>query len=45
MHRTSCCLIYRAPGQAMCTSCPGRPPAERTADLAQLASRMGGGRG
>lgn len=41
VHRTSCCLIYRAPGQAMCTSCPGRRPEERAADLARLAGAMG----
>jgi len=30
VHRTSCCLLYRVPGEGMCTSCPGRAPAERT---------------
>lgn len=27
--RASCCLMYRLPHEAMCTSCPRRPPAER----------------
>jgi hypothetical protein len=27
--RASCCLLVEVPGQAMCTSCPRRPPAER----------------
>ncbi|WP_436788798.1 (2Fe-2S)-binding protein [Yinghuangia sp. YIM S10712] len=42
VRRASCCLIYRAPGQAMCTSCPGRRPEEREADLARFARRFGG---
>ncbi|MEU8135530.1 (2Fe-2S)-binding protein [Streptodolium elevatio] len=37
VHRTSCCLLYRAPGQPMCTSCPGRRPEDRAEDLARLA--------
>lgn len=41
VHRTSCCLLYRAPGQPMCTSCPGRRPEERAADLARLAGGLG----
>lgn len=41
VHRTSCCLLYRAPGQPMCTSCPGRRPAEREADLRNFADRYG----
>lgn len=45
VRRASCCLIYRAPGQAMCTSCPGRRPEEREADLARYARRFGGGAG
>ncbi|MGZ4623032.1 MAG: (2Fe-2S)-binding protein [Blastococcus sp.] len=36
--RASCCLIDRATGQAMCTSCPRRPRAERAA-LLELAAR------
>ncbi|MGJ7908064.1 (2Fe-2S)-binding protein [Actinopolyspora sp. H202] len=31
--RTSCCLLYRAPGEDKCTSCPGRPPEQRHALL------------
>ena len=31
--RASCCLLVEVPGQAMCTSCPRRPPAERRALL------------
>ena len=27
--RVSCCLLYRVPGEPLCTSCPRRPPAER----------------
>ena len=27
--RASCCLLYRVPGEPLCTSCPRRPPAER----------------
>ncbi len=29
VRRASCCLLLRLPGQATCTSCPARPPAER----------------
>jgi len=35
--RASCCLLVEVPGQAMCTSCPRRPPAERRALLERLA--------
>ena len=35
--RASCCLLVEVPGQAMCTSCPRRPPAERHALLERLA--------
>lgn len=35
--RVSCCLVVELPGQAMCTSCPRRPPAERRALLEQAA--------
>jgi hypothetical protein len=31
--RASCCLLVEVPGQAMCTSCPRRPPDERQALL------------
>jgi hypothetical protein len=29
VRRASCCLLYRLPGEGMCTACPGRPPAHR----------------
>lgn len=29
LRRASCCLLYEAPGQGMCGTCPGRPPEER----------------
>jgi hypothetical protein len=29
VRRASCCLIYEAPGQSKCTSCPRQTPAER----------------
>jgi hypothetical protein len=29
VRRASCCLIYQAPGQAKCLSCPRQPPGER----------------
>ncbi|TKJ18143.1 (2Fe-2S)-binding protein [Blastococcus sp. CCUG 61487] len=37
--RASCCLLYRLPGGALCTSCPRRPPEERRELLEQLARR------
>lgn len=37
--RASCCLLYRLPGGALCTSCPRRPPAERRALLEAHARR------
>lgn len=36
VRRVSCCQLYRAPGQPMCTACPRRPEAERTALLRKL---------
>ncbi|WP_067980966.1 (2Fe-2S)-binding protein [Nocardia caishijiensis] len=33
--RISCCLVYEVPTCTMCTSCPKRPPAERTALLSK----------
>jgi hypothetical protein len=27
--RASCCLLFRVPGEPLCTSCPRRPPGER----------------
>jgi hypothetical protein len=35
--RVSCCLVVELPGGALCTSCPRRPPAERSALLEQAA--------
>ncbi len=35
--RISCCLVYEVPSCEMCTSCPKRPAAERTAMLERLA--------
>jgi ferric iron reductase protein FhuF len=42
VRRTSCCLIYRVPGEALCTSCPRRPPAERQALLRAIAEMTDG---
>lgn len=39
VRRASCCLVYRLPGGPLCTSCPRRPPKERTALLAATAAR------
>jgi ferric iron reductase protein FhuF len=39
--RASCCLLYRMPHEAMCTSCPRRPPAERQILLEDAAIRSG----
>lgn len=36
--RISCCLVYEVPNCEMCTSCPKRPAAERTALLEGLAT-------
>jgi hypothetical protein len=38
--RASCCLLYRVPHEAMCTSCPQRDPAHRQVLLADAAERM-----
>jgi hypothetical protein len=38
VRRISCCLVFEVPGCQMCTSCPKRPAAERTALLADLAA-------
>ncbi len=35
--RASCCLLVEVPGQAMCTSCPRRHPAERRTLLERLS--------
>ncbi|HET9172277.1 MAG TPA: (2Fe-2S)-binding protein [Actinospica sp.] len=37
VRRASCCLLYRVPGQSLCTSCPRRDPAERL-DLLRAAA-------
>jgi ferric iron reductase protein FhuF len=41
--RASCCLLYRVPGEPLCTSCPRRPAAERQILLEDTAARMRGG--
>jgi ferric iron reductase protein FhuF len=38
--RASCCLLYRVPGEPLCTSCPRRPPAERQVLLEDAAERL-----
>jgi len=38
VRRISCCLVFEVPGCEMCTSCPKKPAAERTALLAELAA-------
>ena len=43
--RASCCLLVEVPGQAMCTSCPRRPPALRLALLADHAGVQPGREG
>jgi ferric iron reductase protein FhuF len=42
VHRNSCCLLYRIPDEEMCTSCPGRPPAERAELLRFITARSAG---
>jgi ferric iron reductase protein FhuF len=42
VRRTSCCLIYRVPGEGLCTSCPRRPPAERRTLLRVVAEMTDG---
>jgi hypothetical protein len=37
VHRASCCLVYRVPDGALCTSCPRRLPSERRILLEQRA--------
>lgn len=39
VRRTSCCLVYEAPGCEKCVSCPKRRPDEREALLAAYARR------
>ena len=39
VHRASCCLLYRVPDEEMCTSCPGRAPAERAELLRFITAR------
>lgn len=38
--RASCCLLYRVPHEAVCTSCPRRDPAERRVLLEDAATRL-----
>jgi hypothetical protein len=38
--RASCCLLYRVPHEAMCTSCPHRDPATRQVLLEDAAERF-----
>jgi FhuF-like iron-sulfur protein len=38
VRRASCCLIYEAPGEAKCVSCPRQPPDER---LRRLRAALG----
>ena len=38
VRRASCCLIYHAPGEVKCTSCPRQPPEER---LRRLRAALG----
>ncbi|SDY16558.1 FhuF 2Fe-2S C-terminal domain-containing protein [Modestobacter sp. DSM 44400] len=38
--RASCCLLYRVPHEAVCTSCPRRDPAERQVLLEDAAARI-----
>jgi ferric iron reductase protein FhuF len=38
--RASCCLLYRVPHEAVCTSCPRRDPAERRVLLEDTAARL-----
>jgi hypothetical protein len=37
IRRTSCCLVVELPGGGLCTSCPRRPPADRSALLERAA--------
>jgi ferric iron reductase protein FhuF len=39
--RASCCLLYRLPHEATCTSCPRRTPFERQVLLEDTAERIG----
>ncbi len=38
--RASCCLAWRVPHEAVCTSCPRRDPAQRQVLLEDTAARM-----
>jgi hypothetical protein len=38
--RASCCLLYRVPHEALCTSCPRRDPAQRRVLLEDAAQRQ-----
>lgn len=36
VRRSSCCLVYEAPGQQKCVSCPRQPPDDRLRRLRQV---------
>ncbi|WP_182358402.1 (2Fe-2S)-binding protein [Tomitella gaofuii] len=40
VRRCSCCLIYQAPGEGKCVSCPRRRPDDRAQSLAEWLSRQ-----
>jgi hypothetical protein len=40
LRRSSCCLLYEAPGQAKCGTCPGRHPQDRLLRM-QVAATTG----
>jgi ferric iron reductase protein FhuF len=41
VRRVSCCLLWAAPGQSECSSCPRRTPADRALRLAEAARATG----
>ncbi|MGY1689300.1 (2Fe-2S)-binding protein [Geodermatophilus sp. SYSU D01105] len=40
VRRVSCCLLYRLPGEPLCTSCPRRPAEQRRVLLEDAAERV-----
>lgn len=44
VRRASCCLIYQAPGQSKCVSCPRQHPDERARRLRAALGHGGGSR-
>jgi FhuF 2Fe-2S C-terminal domain len=44
VRRASCCLIYQAPGQSKCVSCPRQHPDERARRLRAAFGQGGGSR-